>query len=127
VSPGAFPHPFARLKKRTLAYTRPRRRRGKKRATHAERVHHEVVIFDRNPVEFPVASIVPHDARDHSLALVGGLRRWLAARWSWLRPRMVPVVASVVGTSLVIASANYLTHAHGAPIHGHVSCSISQR
>ena len=123
MSPGAFPRPFARFKKRTLAYTRPRRRRGKKRAARAEHVHHEVVIFDRHR-EFPVATLVPRDARG---VLMLGLRRWLAARWSWLRPRTLPVLASVIGTSLVIASANYLTHAHGAPIRAHVWCSITQR
>ncbi len=127
MSPGALPRPFARLKKRTLAYTRPRRRCSKKRPRIQPHVHHEIVIFDRPPTVFPVATIIPHDARAHSLALLGGLRGWLAARWSWLRPRMVPVLASAIGTSLVIASANYLTHAHGPPIHGHVSCSISQR
>ena len=47
IGPGCLPRPFGRLKKRTLAYTRPRRRNQKKRAGHGERVHHEVVIFDR--------------------------------------------------------------------------------
>jgi hypothetical protein len=40
---------------------------------------------------------------------------------------MVPVIASAFGALLVIASADYLTHAHGEPIRGHVSCSISRR
>ncbi|HEY3808008.1 MAG TPA: hypothetical protein VGL61_35730 [Kofleriaceae bacterium] len=85
------------------------------------------MIFDRRPAEFPVATLVPNDAHDRSLVLREGLRSWLLARWSWLRPRMVPVIASAIGTLLVIASAEYLTHAHGTPIHGHVSCSISTR
>jgi hypothetical protein len=127
IGPGSLPRPFGRFKKRTLAYTRPRKRRGKSRPPISPRVHHEIVIFDRRPAEFPIATLVPIDAHDRSLALAGGLRRWLAARWTWLRPRMVPVIASAIGTLLVIASANYLTHAHGAPIRGHVSCSISAR
>lgn len=135
IGPGSFPRPFGRQKKRTLAYTRPRRRRSAKiecarkneGAGRGERVHHEIMIFDRRPAEFPVATLVPNDAHDRSLVLREGLRSWLLARWSWLRPRMVPVIASAIGTLLVIASAEYLTHAHGTPIHGHVSCSISTR
>lgn len=128
IGPGAMPRPFGRQKKRTLAYTRPRRRHGaKQRAVRTEPGHHESVIFDRRSVELPVATLVPRDTRSRSLALVGGFSAWLAARWTWLRPRMVPVIASAIGALLVIASANYLTHAHGTPIHGKVSCSISRR
>jgi len=127
IGPAWLPRLVPRTRKRTLAYTRRRPRRRKPRARAAERVHHESVRFDRGPVEFPVATLVPRDARAHALALVGGLGRWLLDRWSWLRPRMIPVIASALGTLMVIASAEYLTHAHGAPIRGHVSCSISHR
>lgn len=126
IGPGAMPRPFARQKKRTLAYTRPRRRRIKnKRVATREPVHHEVVIFDRRAVEFPVATLMPRDARSRSVALIGGLVTWLAARWAVLRPRMVPVLAAGVCTLLVIASVEYLTHPHGTPIYGTVSCTIA--
>jgi len=77
-------------------------------------MHHEIVIFDHGPAEFPVATVVPHDPGSRARVLVADLGRWLAARWTWLRPRMVPVVVAALGASLVIASAEYLSHAHGS-------------
>jgi hypothetical protein len=126
IGPGSLPKPFARFKRRTLAYTRRRRHnhaRGKNRPPIREAVHHDSVIFERFHAELPVATLVAHDARSRSRALLGGLATWLLARWQWLRPRTVPVIASAIGALLVIAAADYLTRAHGAPIyphHGHV-------
>jgi hypothetical protein len=127
IGPGWLPRPMARFRKRTLAYIRPRKRRRKKASALAPRVHHENVLFDRGPVEFPVATLVPRETSARARVLAFGLRRWLAARWSWFRPRMLPTLAAVLGTLLVIESAEYLTHAHGAPIGGHTSCTLSRR
>ena len=49
--------------------------------------------------------------------LVADLRRWLAARWTWLRPRTVPVVVAALGATFVLASAEYLSHGHGTRPH----------
>jgi hypothetical protein len=122
IGPGSLPKPFARLKRRTLAYTRRRLRPRKKRPPIREGVHHDNVIFERFHAELPVATLRPHDARSRSRAMLGGLATWLYARWQWLRPRTVPVAAAAIGALLVIASADYLTRAHGAPLdphHGH--------
>ena len=125
IGPGSLPKPYARFKRRTLAYMRPRirprGRSGRKRPPLRDHVHHESVIFERFHAELPVATMVPHDARSKSRAVLGGLATWLLARWQWLRPRTVPVIASAIGALLVIAAADYLTRAHGAPLypHGH--------
>ena len=117
IGPGWLPRPVSRLRKRTLAYTRVRRRVSKgtakkSRTRDGEPMQNEVV-FVRGKPEFPVATLLPRDPGTHAQVMFGDLRRWLAARWLWFRPRMVPVVAAVFGASLVLASAEYLTHAHG--------------
>src|SRR5262249_32471920 len=132
VSPGWLPRPFARVRKRTLAYTRVRRARPKaerenSRDASRPRVHHEIVIFDPGPAEFPVATLMPHDTRTWAGVLLGDLRRWLVARWTWLRPRTVPVVVAALGATFVIASAEYLSHGHGTlptPPSQHVSSTL---
>jgi hypothetical protein len=126
IGPGALPRPFGRFKKRTLAYTRPRRRRSQKtRAADARHRHTEIVIFDRHPSELPIATLVPRDTRSRWVALAAAVHAWVLGRWALLRPRMVPVIAAGLCTILVIASVDYLTHPHGAPIYGTVSCSIA--
>lgn len=77
-------------------------------------MHHEIVIFDHGPAEFPVATVVPRDPGSRVRVLVADLGRWVAARWTWFRPRMVPVVVAALGATLVIASAEYLSHGHGS-------------
>ena len=124
IGPGWLPRPISRLRKRTLAYTRMRRgsyRRQKTRAGSAPSVHHEIVIFDPGPAEFPIATLRPRDTRTWAGVALGDLRRWLVARWTWLRPRAVPVIAAALGATLVIASADYLSHAHGTLPHQHTS------
>ena len=107
----------ARPRKRTLAYTRVRRRSyhpTKNRNRSSEPVHDEIVIFDRGPAVFPVATLVPRDHRSRVRAWTADLGRWIVARWTWLRPRTVPVMAALLGATFVIASANYLHHAKGS-------------
>ena len=107
IGPGWLPKPRA-WRKRTLAYTRRRRRRIKTHASAPQRVHHQAVIFDREPAELPVATLRPREASQRARVLVDHLRHWLAARWMWLRPRTVPVVAAAVGTLLVRARLDAL-------------------
>jgi hypothetical protein len=83
-------------------------------------VNHEIVIFDHGPVEFPVATVRPREAGARALVLVGDLRRWLAARWTWLRPRTIPVLAAMF--VFVLMSADYLAHDHAVrdrTVHAH--------
>lgn len=116
IGPGWLPRPSARCwRRRTLAYTRkPRRtsRRGKEVAPTVGQVNSEIVAFDHGPVEFPVAIVMPREPAARMIALVGDLRRWLFVRWSWLRPRMIPVLVAAFGTLFVLMSADYLAHPH---------------
>jgi hypothetical protein len=83
------------------------------------RVAHDdqTVIFQTGPVEFPTATLVPHDPTAHAHAMVGELARWLAAKWAWLRPRTVPVMFAALGLLAVLESADYLRHVKAAPPH----------
>jgi hypothetical protein len=123
IGPGWLPsRPINRLKRRTLAYVRVRRRRSKPRPPrtgHAPGVSYDdqTVIFQTGPVEFPTAMLVPHDPTAHAHALVGELARWLAAKWAWLRPRTVPVMFAALGLLAVLESADYLRHVKAAPPH----------
>jgi hypothetical protein len=70
----------------------------------------EIVTFDHGPVEFPVASMRPREARGRVVAALGDLQRWLAARWEWFKPRSVPCAVACLGMIAIIASADYLAH-----------------
>jgi hypothetical protein len=121
IGPGWLPRPSARLRlARTPAYMRGRRRAraaSKKAALPGAPVNHQGVLFDLGARELPIATVRPREPRARALVLLGDLRRWLAARWTWLRPRTVPVLVAAAGMLFVLVSADYLKHAHGTPPH----------
>jgi hypothetical protein len=91
---------FITRRPRTPAYTHARRRRTRRvRAPIVLSGDTEIVLFD-TPAELPTATVVPHAPRARARAIVADLRAWLAARWRWFRPRLVP--ALVAATSLVV-------------------------
>lgn len=57
--------------------------------------------------ELPVAT-VRRAPRAQLAILLGQLQRWLAARWTWLRPRMIPIAVAAVGTVGVVHAVDYL-------------------
>lgn len=120
IGPGWLPRPPVRVRKRILAYTRPRRKRHD-RGAHAARAHHGEdlaleLIYAGAPAALPTAVALPHRARAHARVMWFALRAWLAARWSWMRPRMVPGVAAALGFVAIVYSADYLSHVRGTPI-----------
>lgn len=117
IGPGWLPGYKASLRKPPLTrpYTRMRRRsrpRVNKRDPSPGVVNTDLVLFDHGPTEFPVATAVPREARGRAIAIAADLRRWLAARWAWFRPRTVPCAVAALGMIAVIASAYYLAHQH---------------
>jgi hypothetical protein len=71
------------------------------------------MIFDQPPAELPVATLRPRETGEQLLL---DARRWLAARWRWLKPRWIPVAAAFAGMLAVLASAAYLRDlAHQPP------------
>jgi hypothetical protein len=97
-----------RLRQRTLPYTRTRRRRTRGAAHGANAVNNDVMLFD-GVRELPTATV--RKAPDMRVGLLlGDLQRWLAARWSWFKPRTVPVLVAALGALAVVHSVNYLSH-----------------
>ena len=120
IGPGWLPsRPISRLKKRTLAYTRLRPRRSKPRGPRRDRLRDDpTVMFQHDTAtEFPVATLRPHAPAQHAHAFMGELLRWLTTKWSWLRPRTVPVLVAALGLLAVLESADYLRHVKGTPPH----------
>ena len=118
IGPGWLPGYRPRLgaaRKRTLAYTRQRRRSPrvhKKQDAAPRAMNTEIVLFDHGPAEFPVATAVPREPRARLIATLADLKRWVAARWDWFKPRTVPCAVAGLGMVAVIASAHYLAHQH---------------
>jgi len=104
----SVPRPLG-ARRRTLAYTGRRSRRrtgaGSGRAPRAPAVNNAPMIFDQPPAELPAATLRP---RDWGGQILLDARRWLAARWRWLRPRWIPVLVAFAGMLAVLASARYL-------------------
>jgi len=109
IGPGWLPGYKPRFqRKRTLAYTRQRRRAQLRSPRHdgAPLVGNtDIVLFDHGPTEFPVAVV-----RGRSLS--HDLRVSLAQLWVWLRPRTIPFAAALFGLVAVMNSAYYLAHQH---------------
>ena len=97
--------------KRTMSYTNVRKRSRQLRKLAA--LGHNEIVFDHGPKEFPVATLRVRGATARTAALLGDLQRWLAERWSWLRPRSLPVLLAAAGTLAVMLSADFLAHDHG--------------
>lgn len=107
IGPGSMPsrpRPItAVLGRRTLPYTRRRRpRRFVWR-------YSEDMIFDQPPGELPIATVRPRASRAHAKVIAGDIERWFGARWTWLRPRTIPVIAAFIGMLAVIGAGRYLS------------------
>jgi hypothetical protein len=82
------------------------------------------VIFDRRG-ELPTATLVPRERGARVQALLGELRGWLAGRWSWLRPRTLPMLVATASMFAVLQSADYLAHHGQPPVARHVIVRVA--
>jgi len=121
------PRPLGRVRKSLLAYTGRRRpRRGAPRSTTSSRAVADGaapgcntidMLFDGVPAELPIATLLPGRSHARHRVLGGHLRHWLAERWTWLRPRTVPMIVAFAGMLAVLGTTKYLT-SYAAPRHG---------
>ena len=124
IGPGWLPTRPLRMKNRVLAYTRVRRRTGKKPRSRIElRPSCADVLFQTGTVEFPVATLRSRDPKIQARVLVGDLPRWLLSTLTWLRPRTVPLLVAALGFVAILASADYLQHVKVAPMHASPTAS----
>ena len=65
------------------------------------------MLFDQK-ADLPVATVrrAPGSAVD---VVASDLRRWLAARWQWFKPRTIPVTVAFVGMLAVLQAVSYLS------------------
>jgi hypothetical protein len=108
------PRGLTPMSKRTIAYTRRRRKRSQrpveKQARSMRPVNTEIVLFDHGPAEFPIAAVRPREPRARVVVALAALQRWLVARWQWFRPRTVPCAVAGLGMMAVLAFSDYLAH-----------------
>ena len=108
IGPGWMPtRPRPLGKKRWLPYGYAARRLRRKQAPVAHKSRSDddqTVVFELAPQDLPVATVVSRRASP-----ANALRGWLAARWTWLRPRTIPVMAAAIGLFLVVGSAKHLS------------------
>jgi hypothetical protein len=124
IGPGWLPQlrPFAFVRRRTLAYTRNRRRRRKAAATPAFAGDTGDVIFDHGPSELPVATARSRAPRDVLRLVLGDFARWARARWGWFRPRVVPLAVAAASMLAIVTSAEYLARQATRPRPACPSC-----
>lgn len=94
----------------TPGYRRPQRARRRGPAGTAT-VREPVDLPDGEggaPHDLPIARLVADRSRARHRALGEDLRRWLAQRWAWLRPRSLPIAVALAGLCGVLATAKYL-------------------
>ena len=106
------PRPISRARRGLLSYTfrpRLRRRRGAPPRAVAPRRDGLTadgtplccdtvdMLFDGIPAELPTATLVPTAAHDRHRAIGGRIRQWFDDRWTWIRPRTVPLIAAFDG------------------------------
>ena len=65
--------------------------------------------------ELPIATVL-RAPRTRMARAIGDLSRWFGERWTWLRPRTLPVVVAVVGMFAVLNAVNYLARPPAAAI-----------
>ena len=73
------------------------------------------MLFDGVPAELPTATLLPSSSVARRRAIGGHLRHWLGDRWTWLRPRTVPMIAAFIGMLAVLGSTKYLSTFAMAP------------
>jgi hypothetical protein len=82
------------------------------------------MLFDGLPAELPTATLVPTAAHDRHRAIGGRIRQWFDDRWTWIRPRTVPLIAAFAGMIAVLGTTKYLSIYACAPHRGAASSSV---
>jgi hypothetical protein len=96
---GLMPRYVPRAPRKRLPFSRSRKRR----------LPASSGMFWEGTPEFPIATIRPRDG-GHVQYAIGALTRWLVARWSWFKPRSIPVVVATLGMVGIVALSDYLAH-----------------
>jgi hypothetical protein len=131
------PRPISRVRRGLLSYKfRRRRQRGAPPRAAALRLNDMTadgtplccnnvgMLFDGLPAELPTATLVPTAVHDRHRAIGGRIRQWFDDRWTWIRPRTVPLIAAFAGMIAVLGTTKYLSTYACAPQRGAVTYSV---
>lgn len=108
--------PFSRSRKRRLPASSPRGctppHRQNRPGPHPAMARQAPSFgtFWEGTSEFPVATVRPRESGARVQYAIGALTRWLVARWSWFKPRSIPVVVATLGMVGIVALSDYLAH-----------------
>ncbi len=97
---GLMPRYVPRPPRKRLPFTRSKKRR----------LPASSGTFWEGKSEFPVATLRPREPQARVQYAVGALARWLVARWSWFKPRSIPVVVATLAMIGIVALSDYLAH-----------------
>jgi hypothetical protein len=64
--------------------------------------------FASRRAKLPVATLLPHHSEGRPRVMTGAVQRWFEHRWSWVQPRMIPLIAALVGLIAVLNARRYL-------------------
>lgn len=67
------------------------------------------MLFDGAQAELPTATLRSSASQARHRVVAGDLHRWLADRWSWLRPRTVPLLVAFAGMFAILGATKYLS------------------
>lgn len=68
----------------------------------------DVMLFDGSRAELPIAQLRPSASQARHRVIRGYLQQWVTDRWSWVRPRAVPLIVAFVGMLGVLGATKYL-------------------
>jgi hypothetical protein len=83
------------------------------------------MLFDGPPAELPSATLRPSVPRARRRRILVDLDLWMSARWTWVRPRAVPLLVAFAGLFATLGVVKAVgVRAHGEPLQLPVHASI---
>jgi len=142
IGPGwmpSLPRPMIRAKRGVFgdASWRTRRRRRRSRADRWPPISYDLPELDRGldgaAASLPMATLRATASHARHRLIAGDLQRWLVARWSWLRPRSIPILVACAALPALLALVDLVKHPEGRTRHDdrmlrvHVDVTVTSR
>lgn len=64
--------------------------------------------FADRKAKLPVATLMPRRTDGRPAVITGAVHRWVAHRWMWVKPRVIPLVVAFMGLIGVLNARHYL-------------------
>lgn len=87
----------------------------------------DVMLFDGSRAELPIAQLRSSATQAWHRVIRRYLQQWFTDRWSWVRPRAVPLIVAFVGMLGVLGATKYLpVYAYVEQPSQRVWCSVHE-